>query len=403
MRARRPQGPRGRQAVPSAARRGCACSSTSTSRARTARSTAQTLQDARRAMGERLAAESPGRRRLVIGLPDSGTPAAIGFAGACGHPVTPRGWSRTATSGARFIQPDQALREHGVRLKFNPLRAVHRGQAAGGGRRLDRARHDDAPDRGDAARRGRARGAPARSRRPPIVSPCFYGIDMADQDELIAAGRTLEEIRAAARARLARLPLAGGPAARDRAPGRALLPRLLDRRVPDPVPDDVRLPSSASSARPRRTSAWRRRAAVLRATPGSTSTPRDAVVERDRGAPSPRRARRACSAVSAASRASSRPAMRDPCSWPAPTASARSSCWRSEPAGCDGSGSRPRRDVRQRRAHLPARGPLFFLDYLAVRPARPRARRRARRGRRRRAAARPAARCSAARRPSCPG
>ena len=79
-----------------------------------------------------------------------------------------------------------------------------------------------------------AREVHLRISSPPIVSPCFYGIDMADQDELIAAGRTIEEMRRAARRDLARLPLAGGPrSATDRA-GRGLLPRLPDGRATRP-------------------------------------------------------------------------------------------------------------------------------------------------------------------------
>ena len=96
-------------------------------------------------MGERLAAEAPVEADLVMPIPDSGTPAAIGFSRATGIPFS-EGLIKNRYVGRTFIQPDQGLREQGMRLKFNPLAEVV-GQAGRRRRRLDHSRHDDAQDR----------------------------------------------------------------------------------------------------------------------------------------------------------------------------------------------------------------------------------------------------------------
>jgi amidophosphoribosyltransferase len=143
-------------------------------------------------MGERLAAESPVEADLVLPIPDSGTPAAIGFARATGIPFS-EGLIKNRYVGRTFIQPDQALRDHGVRLKFNPLTHVI------AGRRLIVV--DDSIVRGSTTRKlvemlraAGAREVHLRISAPAIVSPCYYGVDMAAEDELIAAGRTVEEV-----------------------------------------------------------------------------------------------------------------------------------------------------------------------------------------------------------------
>ena len=115
---------------------------------------------ARVRMGERLAAEAPVEADLVLPIPDSGTPAAIGFARATGIPFS-EGLIKNRYVGRTFIQPEQGMREQGIRMKFNPLAEVA-GKRARRRRRLDRARLDDAADRADALRRGRRRGARAR-------------------------------------------------------------------------------------------------------------------------------------------------------------------------------------------------------------------------------------------------
>ena len=153
----------------------------------------EALHASRERMGEQLAAESPVEADCVIPVPDSGTPAALGFSRASSIPFAD-GLIKNRYVGRTFIQPDQALRDHGVRLKFNPL--AH--QIAG--KRLVIV--DDSIVRGSTTRQlvAMLRDAGAtevhlRISSPPIVSPCFYGVDMASVDELIAASRRVEEIR----------------------------------------------------------------------------------------------------------------------------------------------------------------------------------------------------------------
>ena len=97
---------------------------------------------------------------VVIPVPDSGVAAAIGYARESGIPYD-QGLMRSHYVGRTFIEPSQHIRHFGVKLKLSPVREVLRGQARGGGRRLDRARHDLAQDRRDDPRRRRARGAHA--------------------------------------------------------------------------------------------------------------------------------------------------------------------------------------------------------------------------------------------------
>jgi amidophosphoribosyltransferase len=147
---------------------------------------------ARVRMGERLAEEAPVVADLVMPIPDSGTPAAIGFAKRSGLPYE-EGLIKNRYVGRTFIEPDQALRRQGIKLKFNPLAEIE-------GRRLVIV--DDSIVRGNTMRALvemlRAAGAAevhVRVSSPPVVSPCFYGIDMADEDELAAAHRSVEEMR----------------------------------------------------------------------------------------------------------------------------------------------------------------------------------------------------------------
>jgi amidophosphoribosyltransferase len=168
----------------------------------------QAVWDARRAMGVVLAEESPADADLVIGLPDSGTPAAIGFAHGSGIPYA-EGVVRNRYVGRSFIQPDQELRQAGVRLKFNPLRSVIEG------RRLVVV--DDSIVRGTTMRQvvamledAGASEVHLRISSPPVAWPCFYGIDMANRDELIAAGAAVDDITESVGATtLAYLSLAG--------------------------------------------------------------------------------------------------------------------------------------------------------------------------------------------------
>jgi len=143
-------------------------------------------------MGQRLAEEAPVVADLVMPIPDSGTPAAIGFAKASGIPYE-EGLIKNRYVGRTFIQPDQELRRQGIRLKFNPLDEI-------AGRRVVIV--DDSIVRGNTMQQliamlydAGAAEVHVRISSPPVVSPCFYGIDMADEDELAAAHRSVEEMR----------------------------------------------------------------------------------------------------------------------------------------------------------------------------------------------------------------
>ena len=147
---------------------------------------------ARVRMGERLAEEAPVEADLVMPIPDSGTPAAIGFSRASGIPFS-EGLIKNRYVGRTFIQPDQGLREQGVKLKFNPLDEV-------AGKRLVVV--DDSIIRGNTTRKivemlfeAGAAEVHVRVSAPPVIGPCYYGIDFAQEDELIAASRSVEEIR----------------------------------------------------------------------------------------------------------------------------------------------------------------------------------------------------------------
>jgi amidophosphoribosyltransferase len=147
---------------------------------------------ARVRMGERLAAEAPVDADLVIGIPDSGTPAAIGFSKASGIPFD-EALIKNRYVARTFIQPDQAMREQGVRMKFNPLAEI-------AGRRLVAV--EDSIVRGTTTRQivamlfdAGAREVHMRVASPPIVSPCFYGLDFGDDEQLLAAHRSVEEMR----------------------------------------------------------------------------------------------------------------------------------------------------------------------------------------------------------------
>jgi amidophosphoribosyltransferase len=144
-------------------------------------------------IGRRLAKEHPAEADLVIPVPESGTPAAIGFAEASGIPYG-AGLMKNAYVGRTFIQPSQSLRQLGIRLKLNPLRENVRGK------RLVVV--DDTIVRGNTqraiVRMLREAGAVevhVRISAPPVSWPCFYGIDFATRAELIANGLDNEGIR----------------------------------------------------------------------------------------------------------------------------------------------------------------------------------------------------------------
>ncbi len=144
-------------------------------------------------MGQRLAAEAPvPNADLIVPVPDSGVPAAQGFAQASGVAYG-EGFVKNRYVGRTFIQPTQAMRQQGIKLKLNPLREVIEG------RRI--VVIDDSIVRGNTTRQivamlkeAGAREVHLRVSSPPLKWPCFYGIDMPDQDELIAATTSIEDI-----------------------------------------------------------------------------------------------------------------------------------------------------------------------------------------------------------------
>ncbi len=152
----------------------------------------QSVYQARRAMGAILSREAPVEADLVLGVPDSGTPAATGYAEASGIPYA-FGIVKNHYVGRTFIQPTQALRERGITLKLNPLPSVI------AGKRL--VVIDDSIVRGTTSRQlvamlyaAGAAEVHLRIVSPEVAWPCFYGIDTATREQLLAAGRTVEEM-----------------------------------------------------------------------------------------------------------------------------------------------------------------------------------------------------------------
>ena len=153
----------------------------------------RSVHSARVEVGRRLAKEWPADADLVIPVPESGTPAAIGYAEASGIPYG-LGLVKNSYVGRTFIQPSQTIRQLGIRLKLNPLRDVIRGK------RLVVV--DDSIVRGNTqralVRMLREAGAlevHVRISSPPVKWPCFYGIDFASKAELVASGLDVEGIR----------------------------------------------------------------------------------------------------------------------------------------------------------------------------------------------------------------
>jgi len=152
------------------------------------------LQVARGRMGEILAREAPVSADLVIPVPDSGNPAARGYARASGLPQDD-GFVKNRYVARTFIQPGQELRKHGLRMKFNPLPEVV------AGKRLVVV--DDSIVRGNTLRQlvrmlrdAGASEVHIRISAPPIRHPCFYGVDMSTREEMMAHGRTVDEVAA---------------------------------------------------------------------------------------------------------------------------------------------------------------------------------------------------------------
>ena len=145
------------------------------------------------AIGAQLAKEAPAEADLVIPVPESGTPAAIGYAKESGIPFG-LGLVKNSYVGRTFIQPSQTIRQLGIRLKLNPLREIIEGKRI--------VVVDDSIVRGNTQRaivrmlrEAGAREIHVRISSPPVKWPCYYGIDFATKAELIANGLEVEEIR----------------------------------------------------------------------------------------------------------------------------------------------------------------------------------------------------------------
>jgi amidophosphoribosyltransferase len=188
-------------------------------------------------IGRRLAEESPAEADLVIPVPESGTPAAIGYAQGSEIPYG-SGLVKNAYVGRTFIQPSQTIRQLGIRLKLNPLKDVIRGK------RLVVV--DDSIVRGNTqralVRMLREAGAVevhVRIASPPVRWPCFYGIDFASRAELIANGMDIDGIRRSIGADSLGYVSLDGLVAASEQPRTRLCMACFDGRYPIALPDEA--------------------------------------------------------------------------------------------------------------------------------------------------------------------
>jgi len=151
------------------------------------------VQESREELGRQLAREAPTEADIVVPVPDSGVTAAMGYAAESGIPFR-FGLIRNHYVGRTFIEPRQSVRDFGVKLKINPVRSLLEGKRV--------VLIDDSIVRGTTSRKivRMVRGAGAREVHlrvscPPTISPCFYGVDTPSKKELIAANKSVEEIR----------------------------------------------------------------------------------------------------------------------------------------------------------------------------------------------------------------
>src|ERR1039457_6342575 len=153
----------------------------------------KSVQQTRDAMGRQLALESPVDADIVVPVPDSGVTAALGFSYQSGIPIQ-FGLIRNHYVGRTFIEPEQRVRDFGVKLKLNPVRNVLEGKRV--------VLIDDSIVRGTTSRKivrlvreSGAKEVHMRVSCPPTISPCYYGVDTPSKNQLIAANKTVEEIR----------------------------------------------------------------------------------------------------------------------------------------------------------------------------------------------------------------
>jgi amidophosphoribosyltransferase len=151
------------------------------------------VQQTRDAMGRQLALESPVDADIVIPVPDSGVTAAMGFSQQSGIPIQ-FGLIRNHYVGRTFIEPEQRVRDFGVRLKLNPVRHVIEGKRV--------VLIDDSIVRGTTSRKivrmvrdAGAKEVHMRISCPPTISSCYYGVDTPSKNQLIAANKSVDEIR----------------------------------------------------------------------------------------------------------------------------------------------------------------------------------------------------------------
>jgi amidophosphoribosyltransferase len=151
------------------------------------------VQESRESLGMLLAREAPADADIVVPVPDSGNAAALGYASESGLPYR-QALIRNHYVGRTFIEPSQAIRDFGVKLKLNAVRSLLDGKSV--------VLVDDSIVRGTTSRKivrmvrqAGAREVHMRISCPPTISPCFYGVDTPNKSELIAANNTIEEIR----------------------------------------------------------------------------------------------------------------------------------------------------------------------------------------------------------------
>src|SRR5271170_1740411 len=151
------------------------------------------VQTSREELGRQLAREAPVDADLVVPVPDSGVTAAVGYAAESGIPFR-FGLIRNHYVGRTFIEPSQSVRDFGVKLKLNPVQSLLKGKCV--------VLIDDSIVRGTTSRKivrmirnAGAKEVHMRISCPPTISPCYYGVDTPSKNQLIAANKSVEEIR----------------------------------------------------------------------------------------------------------------------------------------------------------------------------------------------------------------